>query len=86
MALRKKAMDKNPDEFHFKMINNHLKVCCVLIHPQRLVFCHNCNVVKGPSVHYCSFFLGWGSCNKIKGGRNDRGAEEGDEDTGHQIC
>lgn len=25
MALRKKAMDKNPDEFHFKMINNQLK-------------------------------------------------------------
>ncbi|RXN31649.1 putative U3 small nucleolar RNA-associated 11 [Labeo rohita] len=25
MALQKKAMDKNPDEFHFKMIHNHLK-------------------------------------------------------------
>ncbi|KAA0703472.1 putative U3 small nucleolar RNA-associated protein 11 [Triplophysa tibetana] len=25
MALRKKAMDKNPDEFHFKMINTQLK-------------------------------------------------------------
>lgn len=26
-ALRKKAMDKNPDEFYFKMINTQLKVC-----------------------------------------------------------
>lgn len=25
LALRKKAMDKNPDEFNFKMINNQLK-------------------------------------------------------------
>lgn len=33
-ALRKKAMDKNPDEFHFKMIHNQLKDGVHMIKPK----------------------------------------------------
>ncbi|XP_052003354.1 probable U3 small nucleolar RNA-associated protein 11 [Xyrauchen texanus] len=34
MALRKKAMEKNPDEFHFKMIHNQLKDGVHVIKPK----------------------------------------------------
>ncbi|XP_043116175.1 probable U3 small nucleolar RNA-associated protein 11 [Puntigrus tetrazona] len=34
MALRKKAMDKNPDEFHFKMIHSQLKDGVHVIKPK----------------------------------------------------
>ncbi|XP_051575627.1 probable U3 small nucleolar RNA-associated protein 11 [Myxocyprinus asiaticus] len=34
MALRKKAMEKNPDEFHFKMIHNQLKDGVHIIKPK----------------------------------------------------
>ncbi|XP_051999431.1 probable U3 small nucleolar RNA-associated protein 11 [Xyrauchen texanus] len=34
MALRKKAMEKNPDEFHFKMIHNQIKDGVHIIKPK----------------------------------------------------
>ncbi|XP_056094888.1 probable U3 small nucleolar RNA-associated protein 11 [Rhinichthys klamathensis goyatoka] len=37
LALRKKAMDKNPDEFNFKMIHNQLKDGVHMIKPEESV-------------------------------------------------
>lgn len=50
MALRKKAMDKNPDEFHFKMIHNQLKVCHLLV---LLLYSTNINCIEStPTVFF----------------------------------
>ncbi len=95
MALRKKAMDKNPDEFHFKMIHSQLKVCPLLV---LLLYSTNINCIENtPTLVFfvamrfcdlCSFCYcsGWSSHAQTKRGNNDRGAEESDEDPGHQIC
>lgn len=76
-ALQKKALDKNPDEFYFKMINTRLKVRNYLqvgLHcgSKGQVMFFNLQISKqNTDLPWCHgslstvfhLFLGWSSCN-----------------------
>lgn len=91
-ALRKKALDKNPDEFYFNMISSQLQVRSfkhsLAKHPTKPPKDTNWNsLLLSIDAAYCVMMTGWSSRSK-KGqrGDDDWGAEESDEDPGHQIC